>query len=191
LHSTGFLDKLKIYLSDDRLKHSIGVRDTAVKLSEIYGCNKEKAEIASFLHDIARDVPLNRMQEIIKKHDLSIEDYAFIKNNPLLLHAYVGKIMAQKDFGIQDEEILRSIELHTTGGNSMSLFCKVIFVADYIEPMRKFRGVKKARKLAFKDIDIVVLYIYKSTIRHLLKCNYYIHKNTLNGYNELIQKYVS
>ncbi len=30
---------------------------------------------------------------------------------------------------------------------------KVIYVADYIEPGRKFPGVEEARKLAYTDID--------------------------------------
>ncbi|MBN2325186.1 MAG: bis(5'-nucleosyl)-tetraphosphatase (symmetrical) YqeK [Spirochaetes bacterium] len=104
-----------------------------------------------------------------------------------LLHAYAGKVIACRDFGISDEEVLHSIELHTTGGEGMSVLDKVVFVADYTEPTRSFRGVQTARRIAKRDLDEAVLYIFGSMLRMLVQKKSYICGNTLLGYNELIR----
>ena len=39
-------NKIQEMLPEKRYKHSLNVADCAVKLSEIYGCDKEKAYIA-------------------------------------------------------------------------------------------------------------------------------------------------
>ena len=54
------IDSIKKYidknLSEKRRNHTYGVRDTALKLADKYGCDKEKAEKAALLHDIFRGV---------------------------------------------------------------------------------------------------------------------------------------
>ena len=40
----------------------------------------------------------------------------------------------------------------------MSLLCKILFIADYIEPNRKIiPGLEEIRKYAFEDLDKAVL----------------------------------
>jgi predicted HD superfamily hydrolase involved in NAD metabolism len=179
------LEKIMLY---ERYDHSLRVRDAALRLAELYNCSKEKVEIASLLHDVARDMPLDEMQAILKKSgshsDFSDPEY----QSHQLLHARVGKEIAEKQFGIKDAEILRSIELHTTGGESMSVLDKVLFVADFIEPGRTFSGVDECRALAFNDLDKAVLYIYKFLIVNLLEREHFICESTLQGYNDLVRK---
>ena len=151
----------------ERFEHSLRVRDTATRLAELYSCNKNKAEIASLLHDVARDMPLEEMQDILRKSGVYSKYSDPEYQNHQLMHAHVGKEIAEKRFGIKDADILRSIELHTTGGESMSLLDKVVFVADFIEPGRTFSGVNECRTLAFDDLDKAVLYIFKFLIGNL------------------------
>ena len=179
-----------------RFLHSIGVRDTAVTLAGMYGCDEDKAGIAGLLHDIARDMPLSVMQGIVmpgilKKQRLRglpeenpLQDAVF--SSPGLLHSYAGRIIARRDFDIRDENILRSIELHTTGGERMTILNKVVFVADYIEPGRGFRGVKTARAFAGQSLDKAMLYIFKSMFRKLVSEGVFICIDSLLGYNEQV-----
>jgi len=179
-------ERIRVYITESRYRHSLGVRDTAVQLARIYGCRRQKAAIAALLHDIARDIPLETMRRLVEENIAWFSTDFVITDNPLLLHAYAGSVIARKEFGIDDEAILRSIELHTTGGQSMGVLEKVIFVADFIEPSRRFNGVQKARKQAHVNLDETVLYIYKFMLKHLLKKELFICKNTLLGYNEII-----
>ncbi len=178
-----------------RFSHSIGVRDTAAVLAGMYGCDEEKARVAGLLHDIARDMPLSTMKGIVTKQGFVMQDSSgkngllppeALFSSPGLLHAYAGRIIAQRDFGVRDEDMLRSIELHTTGGRGMTVLNKVVFVADYIEPGRSFRGVETARAIARRSLDGTMLYIFRSMFRKLIADGVYICVDTLLGYNELV-----
>jgi predicted HD superfamily hydrolase involved in NAD metabolism len=151
-----------------------------------YHCNQKKAEVAALLHDIARDLPVGKMVEILEGEGFWESEHRGVAHNPLLLHAHAGKVIACRDFEVKDREILRSIELHTTGGESMGLLDKIIFVADFTEPGRRFRGVDKARQLACRDLDKAVLYIYRFILLRLLKKEVFICQNTFLGYNEIV-----
>ena len=131
-------------------------------------------------------MPLEEMQGILRESGSHTNISEKIFQSQQLLHAHAGKVIAEKQFGINDADILHSIELHTTGGESMSVLDKVLFVADFIEPGRTFKGVDECRRLVLQDLDTAVLYIYKFLIGKLLKQELYICKSTLEGYNDLI-----
>ncbi len=181
--------RVERYMTTWRFKHAQGVRGTAAELSRQYGSDREKAEIAALLHDIARDLPLEEMKRILKSVNAPFNCTGQASAAPSLLHARVGAVIARKQFGIEDDDILRSIELHTTGGKSMTLLAKIVFVADFIEPGRTFRGVQTARKTAFKDIDNTIYYIMRFLIRHLVIKKRYICENTILAYNEYALKF--
>ena len=48
--------------------------------------------------------------------------------------------MAEKEFGIKDEEILGAIRFHATGKPHMSPLGKIIYCADKIDPLRGFNS---------------------------------------------------
>ena len=81
-----------------------------------------------------------------------------------------------------------AIGCHTTGRENMTLLDKIIFIADYIEPGRKFYGVDEVRELAYKDLDKAVLLSLENTIRHILNKGVLIHPNTINARNYIIKE---
>jgi predicted HD superfamily hydrolase involved in NAD metabolism len=186
--------KLKEYLSGKRLRHSFGVRDTALELAHRFNGCADKAVVAGLLHDAARHLPADQVMKIIRE-DRGINRRAIpscldsplgeemARSNPAILHAEASSIIARVDFKIDDAEILRSIALHTTGAPEMGTLDKIVFVADYIEPGRSFDGVEKARELARQDLDGTVRYILKATIRKLLGKERPICALTFDAYN--------
>jgi len=173
--------KLKSYVSGRRYEHSLGTMETAAGLAGRYGCSVRKARLAGLLHDVARDFSLERMEKILGDR---VEEFSPVFRTSLLMHAPVGGIIARRDFGIEDKDVIRSIELHTTGGPSMTILNKVLFVADFIEPGRRFRGVRTARRLAFRNIDESMAYILTFTLRKLLLRQAPIFDVTCSAYNE-------
>ena len=88
--------------------------------------------------------------------------------NLFLLDDKAGKYLAQKQFHIEDEDILNAILYHTTGRPQMSMLEKIIYVADYIEPGRKHApNLPEVRKLAFRDIDAALLQILNDILKYL------------------------
>ena len=64
-----------------------------------------------------------------------------------------GAVVAKRDYGIDDEEVLSAIEYHTTGKEVMSDIEKLIFCSDMLEENRDFDGVNKLRKSIEKSLD--------------------------------------
>ena len=166
--------KVKRYLDKDRYDHTIGVMHTAGCLAMRYGADLEKALIAGLLHDCAKCVPSAEKIKQYEKNHIEISEAEY--QNPRLLHAKLcafkkkKKYVARKKYGIEDEEILRSIESHTTGRPKMSLLDKIIYIADYMEPGRDVApNLPEVRALAFVDLDACLYRILEDTLAYLEK----------------------
>lgn len=144
-----FEEKLKTMLKPERFVHSLGVRDTAVRMAEIFGADTEKARIAGLLHDNAKNMP----DMLEKCADLEAELDNFERTHPALIHAKLGAETAKCIFGITDDEVIGAIRWHTLGRAGMTLLEKIVFVADLAEPNRNFDDLEYIRSLAFSDID--------------------------------------
>ena len=176
---------LKNRLSERRYVHSAGVAASAYILAEKYGYNPKKAELAGWIHDCAKEMKLEEMQNIIDEQNLQVDEY--MRSSRALLHGPAGSIMAKTIYGIKDRDIQNSIFFHTTGRPQMELLDKIIFLADYIEPSRDFPGINIIRRNAQKNLDTAVLSAYDATIRHLLDQKEYIYELTFLGRNDLIK----
>ena len=54
-------------LPERRYKHSLNVAKCAVKLSEIYNCDKEKAYLAGIIHDCAKYFNKDQIEDYVEK----------------------------------------------------------------------------------------------------------------------------
>jgi len=141
---------------------------------------------ASLLHDIARDLPDHELFRIIREEEPKRVFSEVERSRPVLLHGLAGSLIARREFHVQDAEVLRSIERHTTGAAGMSLLERIVFVADYIEPGRSMEGVREARVLAGSDLKGAMLVILKSVFRYLLDKNRVIATDGVEAYNQII-----
>jgi len=178
--------KVERLLSRDRYTHSLGVCQSAQDLALRYRCNADKAAISALLHDIARDFSGDEMKAAILQEDPDAHFPRQMLVEPVLLHARAGAAVAKNQFGITDNEILRGIAMHTTGGPGMGLLERIIFVADFIEPGRRMYGVEKARKLAAESLDAAMLYILKLILAYLLDQDKCILSDSIDAYNDII-----
>ncbi|PEZ07827.1 phosphohydrolase [Bacillus sp. AFS018417] len=179
------LEIVKQQMHEKRYIHTIGVMETAIELAKQYGVDEKKAEMAAIFHDYAKCRPISEMEEIIKRENLPKD---LLHYNKELWHAPVGAYLVEKEVGITDADILQAITYHTSGHEQMTMLDKVIYVADYIEPGRKFPGVKEARKLAREDINQALLYALKHTVQFLMEKNQTIYPLTFQTYNAVIKE---
>ena len=163
---TKLRDEMRKVQDSKRFEHTLGVTYTAACLAMCYNENIQNAEIAGLLHDCAKCLPNEKKIHICKKSHVEI-NFAESKN-PFLLHAKAGAILAEKEYGISDQNILNAVRFHTTGRPGMSLLEKIIFIADYIEPGRTHSVyLPEIRKLAFVDLDAALRRILSDTLEHL------------------------
>lgn len=174
--------KLQKRLDNERYEHTIGVAYTAAALAMRYGADLEKAQIAGILHDNAKCLSYEKAMQLIEKYNIPLTEAE--KLNPALLHSKVGAYLAMHKYKITDKEIIRAIIYHTTGRPNMTLLEKIIYIADYIEPMRhKAQNLAEIRHLAFIDIDKALLRILEDTLKYLEKCNIEIDPMTKKAHD--------
>ena len=162
--------KLQKKLDSDRYEHTIGVAYTAASLAMRYKYDVNKALIAGLLHDNAKCISYEKKIQLCEKYNIHLSEVE--KENPALLHAKLGAFLAMHKFNITDKDIISSILYHTTGRPDMSMLDKIIYVTDYIEPMRyKARNLEKIREMAFIDLDKALLKILEDTLEYLKSIN--------------------
>lgn len=181
-------EKLRSMLNDHRYKHSIGVQETAIMLAKQNGADVKKASIAGLIHDCAKDLSNDILINIAEK-DCGIYINDIYRIQPELLHGLVGAYVAQKEFGIYDEDIIHSIKYHTTGCLKMSMLDKIIYIADYIEPGRDFPGVNNIRELTLKNINKGVLMALDNTIKFIIERGQLLDSHTVEARNWMILNY--
>lgn len=121
--------KLKEYLTEKRFLHTLYV----VKRGQELCCNNisaDKAYIACLLHDCAK--------YISPEH---YDRYGFCPPSDMpqsVIHAFLGAVVAQVDFGINDTEILDAIKYHCTAKPNMSELEMLVYVADKTEQTRPY-----------------------------------------------------
>lgn len=168
-----------------RFNHCIRVADTAYELAEIHNVDKEKAYIAGLYHDCGKIRDLEVAKSEFKKAGLELNDDLI--NSPQIIHQYYGRYLAEKKYGIKDKDILNAICYHATGRENMTDIEKIVFLADYIEPMRNFKDVENARILSKENLDKAMLYALDRTIEYLIAKGQYIGIETIISRNFFIR----
>ncbi|OJG17609.1 HD domain-containing protein [Enterococcus canis] len=179
------MQAVQMRMSERRFQHVLGVEEAAVALAARFGASEDKASIAALTHDYAKERPDDEMIMIIKEAGFDPELLEY--GNPIW-HGVVGAYLVEKELGITDPEILQAIRLHTTGAAEMSTLDKIIYVADYIEPGRRFPGVEDARAVALVDLDEAVAFETKHTLAHLIEMETLVYPKTLETYNRWVAK---
>ncbi|MED1792420.1 bis(5'-nucleosyl)-tetraphosphatase (symmetrical) YqeK [Brevibacillus nitrificans] len=176
------LAQVRAQMHDKRYAHTLGVAESARQLAIRNGADPDKAQLAGYLHDYCKCWPVDKMFEILVRHDMPTE---LLEGEKELWHAFAGAIVIQSDLGITDPEILQAVRYHTTGRVGMTLLEKVVCVADYIEPNRNFPGVEEIRALAQEDLDAALALALGGTMQFLIEKKKTVFPLTLLAYNDL------
>ena len=176
-----FFDIIKNRLTAKRLYHSICVAEKAKHLAEKYGSDTEKAYTTGLVHDIMKNESVEKMLEMIENDGQLLTDSE--KAITVTLHSIAGEIYLRKELGVNDEEVLSAVRWHTTGKEDMSLFEKIIYVADLVSDDREYPDVNEVRQLAEENLDKTLLRGLSFTIEDNAKKYKLIHTDTVKAYN--------
>ena len=135
---------------EKRFEHTKRVIDLAVDMIGRFGGDIVKAETAALFHDYCKD-PAGGVENDIN-------------------HASMAAETVKELFCVKDEDILNAIRYHTTGRAGMSRLEKILFLADTIEPGRKYKSISKLRDTCLDDLD-------KGTLTVLVELKKYLEMN--------------
>lgn len=173
-------------LSPERYRHVIGVAETAVQLAERFGAPPLDAELAAWLHDLAREWPKERLIAYVRDHGVQVPDEWL--RAPVLLHGPVAAHVGRAQYGVESGDVHDAVYYHTTGRPGMGRLELVLFVADAIEPLRAYPGVERIRQLAETNLLAAARESLDSTLRYLLERKLPLDAITVSARNDLLQR---
>ena len=161
-HSLYYVDKMKAYLSEKRLKHSLSVARLSYQIAiSNHLENPGRAYIAGALHDIGKEISNDEAEKMLEGLD---------KYPKWAYHQFIGAYIAENEFFVKDKEILAAIREHCLGAANMSTLSKIIYAADKIDPSRGWDSAKYV-KLCMDDIVFGFLSVLRANYEFLkAKC---------------------
>lgn len=157
-------ERIEKVMSSYRYEHSLEVAKIAKELAirfKLYPLVK-KAYVAGIYHDYAKDFNKDEVIAIAEKK-LNLYSYPSWK----VLHADVGAYLIEKEFMIDDYQILTAIKNHTIP-KDYSTLTKLLYVADKIAPRENVEDKREYEqwvRLSKQNLDQcfrTILEFYKS-----------------------------
>jgi predicted HD superfamily hydrolase involved in NAD metabolism len=174
-------------VSSHRLQHILGVEQTSISLARCHQLDAEKAGKAGLMHDLAKFFSADKLLKIAKEARIPIDSVCF--SHPHLLHAEGGAFIAQKEFKVDDPEILKAIGNHTLGSPLMSKLSCVVFIADALEPNRGDNEELSAmRRVATENLYKCVQQTSDYSLEYLVSHQKIIHPRTILTRNWALAK---
>ena len=177
------IKRLQNLVKRNRFLHSLGTAHTMVMLSNRYGGDIKRGIYVGLIHDSARGLSLPEIRKQMEECGRPIcgadVDY------PKIWHARLGSLMLEETFGIRDQEMAEAIRIHPTGARGMSHLARLLFLADYIEPTRKFAGVREFRELAYSDLEKAFEAVLLSKVENVRSKGRPVHPDSLGALDEI------
>jgi predicted HD superfamily hydrolase involved in NAD metabolism len=178
-------EALATRLSAGALAHSERVARTAGELAKSYGVDVGEARLAGLLHDWNRDLSSEALLAEARAMGLPVTDVDVAV--PYLLHARTGASSAAFALPGLPEQVADAIALHTVGSSQMSELAKIVYLADMLEPGRKYPAAEVIRNgIGILPLDELFLEGYSASLRHLVEARKLIHPDTVAVWNSLV-----
>lgn len=165
----------------DRFTHILGVETASLRLAQQYQLPAISLRAAALLHDSAKEMGRPQMWALFLKGPFQLDEGE--KALPALWHPHAGANLAYHEWGIRHPDILDAIRCHTLGRPGMGKLAQAFFVADYIEPGRRFKGLARARQAAQKSLAEGVRVKAAQTIEYLLSEGRKVHPRLVETWN--------
>ena len=191
-------EAVKRELSEKRLSHVVSVAKTAFEICTLLTLSKEETEktvTAAYLHDITKEKEKAWHYEFCLQNGIILTEDD--KMTDEVLHQITGAPYAKKMLpNVVCPTVYGAISRHCTGDAGMSIYEKIVFLADYIESLRKNEACKALNHFFFcecydgnirKHLDKAVLLAYDNTVRYLSEKGGSIHPATLKGRQDILK----
>ena len=173
-------------VSPKRFKHIMGVADTCEQLAKLYGVDPKKAKLAGLLHDW--DKGMNDEEARARVYELGMEDELdpyVVETMPRVLHGVTAARALGRQFPSIPADVLQAVDRHTTAALDMSPLDMVVYIADAIEPNRKYGRIDELRSAVGK-VSLEELYYktYEYWVFLLFERRQTLHPDTIRIWNE-------
>lgn len=124
MHKDEWINRIRSYMTEARFRHTLNMTAMAVSLAHCHGVDEAITWKTAMLHDIAKDFSREEMLAVAEKygHEMSKLSLLYQSN----MHAEVGALIAEHEFGLDDRDALNAIRFHFSARPDMSTLEKII-----------------------------------------------------------------
>lgn len=181
---TALEEHIRSLESPHRAEHSVSVGKTNVLLARKFNVPfpTDQLVCCGLLHDMCREWDEGKLVSYAEEHHLPLEPEE--TGNPVLLHAPVAADIALSEgYG---KAIATAIRWHTLGSVTMGKLGEIVFISDYLEPLRTHINEEERQSLlAHATLDEVCLAVLA------MQDAYFVKKGRKNaGTTETLEKYL-
>lgn len=176
---------VKGILSEKRYYHSVCVMERCAEYAEMLGLNVEDAKIIGLMHDLAKEMSKEEKKEYCEENGIEIDDVE--RQHLTLLHGKIAAHICKTKYGLSDE-LADAIKYHTTGRKNMTIWEKVLYVADTTGKDRNYSNTEYFYNLSKENLDKALIEILKFVINDRLEEGKMIHMYSVEAYNDLVLK---
>lgn len=160
LYADENLMRARLLEKKSRWAHSVRVAVMCAENASRARITEEQAIAMAALHDVSKNLP-----------DGSPYFEGFVPPEGVpspVMHQYSGAYVAEKFFGLRDENLLNAIRYHTSGRAGMSAAEELLYLCDMLEEGRSFDGVEELREVfASEDLSRAMLCALEHQITYL------------------------
>ena len=195
---TAVIEELLASLSPRRREHSISTATVAAKLCGRFGLDAQKGRVAGLIHDSMKERELSEQWRLAAKAKeampnsfvpRAIEEFEENRDyGSKMIHgpAAAGYLCWYKAW--TDMDVLEAVALHSSAFTHMKPLCKIVYIADKLEPLREYVGAAEASALETEDLEDLFAYAVSHVVEYLHGKGYRIAQSTLDLYNSLTTK---
>ena len=183
-------EDLKKRLKSRRFEHVLGVSETAASLAKAYGTDVRKARLAGLLHDWDKDFDDAGIRARARELgvDAEIEPYVF-DSMPRLLHGPTAAAALRKEFPCIPDDVLQAVARHTAAAIGMSDLDMIMYIADAIEPSRRFEGLERLRAAAGTvPLEELFMMTFNHILLTLVERRRRLHPATVEVWNHYVAR---
>jgi nicotinate-nucleotide adenylyltransferase len=176
---------LRRFLTGERWRHSKAVALWARDLAQRHGVDPVRAERAGWWHDVAKNWSPGRLRAYARRKKIPIP-WGGTKSLDPLLHGPVGARWARDRGFLTDPAALAAIARHTVGARRMSRLDKILYVADFSSPDRRYPEAARVRRWAVADLDRALRAALRAKLLHTLERGRIVMHTSVGLWNHLL-----
>lgn len=143
-------ERVRSEISEKRFAHTLGVEQTVAEMAALY-CPQKVGMLraAALLHDLTKEYDEKQSKEVLAREGVKLRPDE--EQSPQIWHAITAELEIPHlypDFA--DGELLLCVRRHTTGHKEMSVPEALLYLADVIEPTRKYAACAALRDRFWK-----------------------------------------
>jgi 2-amino-4-hydroxy-6-hydroxymethyldihydropteridine diphosphokinase len=164
-------------VTDQRRGHVARVVELMQRWSKELGIGTDEARAwrdAALWHDALRDAPEQTLRALVPREDFTAE----------MLHGPAAAVRLERD-GEPRAELLDAVRWHTVGSAAWGRLGRALFMADFLEPGRRFARGDRAflAKHVAKDFDGVFRQVVSMRLQHALREGHWLFPETVTLWN--------